>query len=99
MNGDSSTCFLVNILIKWELYLISIAKVSGKNNGLWNSDTSSRHGLMIGFSMCPDAQTKPGHLLIQRLEGLWKSWNSMLDYYLDYLALLQRSHWDYKLLM
>lgn len=73
MNGDSSTCFLVNILIKWELYLISIAKVSGKNNGLWNSDTSSRHGLMIGFSMCPDAKTKPGHLLIQRLEGLWKS--------------------------
>lgn len=59
--------FLVNTLIKWKLYLISTAKVSGENNGLWNSDTSSRHGLMIESRVCPDARTKPDRSLILRI--------------------------------
>lgn len=53
------------MLIKWKLYLIFIAKVSGENNRLRNSDTSNRHGPVIGFRVCPDTQTKPKCLLTQ----------------------------------
>lgn len=72
MIGDSIFCFYAQIKwklfdaqIKWKLCLISVAKVPGENKGLWNSNTSSRHGHVIGC-----AQMLRPSQIVYWLEGL-----------------------------